>query len=619
MPSPFSYAYVLLLLALPGVWLLGRAITHAVTRDLGLRAVLPTGLALSLWVLAVHVASLLAHTARVGLPVATLVLSAAGVAAEVRRRRLLPRDLPEGRRPSRWMVASMLLTAAAIAPAAFDYAFHDELMILGHMSVAAFIQNGIYPPRHLVLPDLPLRYHYGFDLVTACLTALLHIPVDRAIDVATVLLWCPSWCLLWVLGERLAGRQHAWLTPFVTLFAGGIPLACEKAGFLIGWSLRVECRVGPTFQLNAPVISYFFQHPWALGIPVGVTAILLSTERRPTSRAAHLVVLGLVLAVLSLSEAVLFMGLLPAMIVAEAWYEDAIEIKRALLLLGVAVMALAAAKLLGGFFVEAPGLPPLKFVLHAGFTDTTRDTLRWNLTNFSLLPVLAVVGFATLRRGRLLFALIAAGSVVVVNFVRFTGSNDIMKFAALGSIALGVLSAAAIARVLPPRGRPASPARVLAGGLLVATLTCEGVVFLLLLALQSADVPATLRKEPDVLSPADIEAVTFVRDRLRAGEMVYRGPRLTHGYAQWGGLPQPAITWSVRSFGFDPARLDARERLLVTQPADIESYRKDGFRWFVLDDSPEDRKLAGIASAWITQGKARLAATFGPIRVIEVL
>jgi hypothetical protein len=622
MPAPFSYAYVLLLLAFPGVFLLGRALAHAVTRDLGLRAVLPAGLALALWVLSVHVASLLAHTLLVGLPVGTLALSAAGVAAEVRRRRHLERDAPEGRPPSPWMWIAMAGTAIAIAPAAFFYTFHDELLVTGHMSMAAQMQNGIYPPRHLTLPELPLRYHYGFDIITASLTAILHLRVDRAIDVATMLLWCPSWCLLWVLGERLAGRAHAWLTPFVTLFAGGIPLACEKPGPSLGWSVLVECRIGGSYSLNAPIVSYFFQHPWALGIPVATTAVLLYTERRPTSPAARLAALGLVLAALSMSEIVLFAGLLPAIVVAEAWYEDTLEIKRALRLLVVALASLAAAKLLGGFFVSVPGLAPLRFVIHAGFTDTARDTLLWNLKNFSLLPFLAVAGFVLLRRGRLLFALIGAGAFLIVNFVRFTGSADIMKFGALASIALGVLASAALARVFPPRpgagGRP-SPARAVLAGILTLSVTWEGVVFLLLLGLQLGDVPAVLRKEPDALTPDDVEAVTFVRRRARAGEMVYRGTRLSHGYAQWGGLPQPWINWTARAFGFDGARLDARERLLLRQPPDVEIYRRDGFRWFVLDDGPEDRTLRGHTDAWIAQGKARLAATFGPIRVIEML
>jgi len=34
--------------------------------------------------------------------------------------------------------------------------------------------------------DLPLRYHYGFDLLSASLTAVLRLPVDRAIDAATL-------------------------------------------------------------------------------------------------------------------------------------------------------------------------------------------------------------------------------------------------------------------------------------------------------------------------------------------------------------------------------------------------------------------------------------------------
>src|SRR5580658_4119310 len=110
-PVPFPPAYMLLVLALPGVWLLARSLAHAVTADRALRAVLPAGLAPALWVLAVHTASLLAHSVFVGLPVGTLLLAGAGVAAEMHRRRA-GGPPPEGPPPSPWMWITMAATAA---------------------------------------------------------------------------------------------------------------------------------------------------------------------------------------------------------------------------------------------------------------------------------------------------------------------------------------------------------------------------------------------------------------------------------------------------------------------------------------------------------------------------
>jgi hypothetical protein len=143
-------------------------------------------------------------------------------------------------------------------------------------------------------------------------------------------------------------------------------------------------------------------------------------------------------------------------------------------------------------------------------------------------------------------------------------------------------------------------------------------LFLLFLDLQLTEVPAIMYRGPEVLSPADAAAVSFLRRRIRAGELVYRSQQLSLGYAQWGGLPQPWIDWAVWTHGYEPARLLARGELLGAQPADLEAWRRDGFRYFVLDDTPGDRRLQGHASAWIAAGKAKLVATFGAIQVIEV-
>ena len=65
-------------------------------------------------------------------------------------------------------------------------------------------------------------YHYGFDLVCAGLTALTRLRSDMAIHVVTIAGWAYCWCLLWVLGERIAGpKRGGLLTATATLLGGG--------------------------------------------------------------------------------------------------------------------------------------------------------------------------------------------------------------------------------------------------------------------------------------------------------------------------------------------------------------------------------------------------------------
>ena len=522
----------------------------------------------------------------------------------------------------------MAATALLLAPAALRYWFHDELPFVGHMSIAAEMQNGVYPPRHLALPDVPLRYHYGFDLLTACLTALLRVQVDRAIDVGTIALWCLSWCLFWVLGERLSGRAGAWLTPVCALFAGGVPIACDRPGPSFWYGVTVECGVGD-LSLNAPVASYFFQHPWGLGIPVAATIAILITERRPPSAAARLLAIGVALALLSLGEIVLFAAMLPTVVVAEAfhggaaggptprppaeaWYEGAIEVRRGLALLGVAALALGAARLAGGFFTRVPALLPLGLTLHAGFLDGATATLVWNAKTFGVLLPLGVAGIVVSRRGRVLFGLLALGSIAVVNGVRFRGTEDIMKFATLASIALGVLASTALARLY---ARP-SPLRVAATAALTSAAAAASCAFLLAFALDLRSLPSALRRTPEPLSPDEIDAMTFVRRRARKGELVYHDPRGAVGWAQWGGVPQPFRSWTDTVFGLPGERLTARDMMLARLPADAGAYRAHGFAWFVIEG--DGGGIGRVVGGWVRGGEAREAARFGALRVVEL-
>jgi hypothetical protein len=328
---------------------------------------------------------------------------------------------------------------------------------------------------------------------------------------------------------------------------------------------------------------------------------------------------------ISMSQIVLFVALVPSLVVAEAYYEDRLEIRRALPLAGVAVCSVIVARLFGGFFTSAPDLPSLPFKLHAGFSDTISETVRWNAKSFGLLLPLGVIGLAVMRRARLLFFLLIAGSILVLNGVRYGLSADIMKFGALAAIALSVAGSAAIARLLPaePRRSPAeprrSPARVAIAALVLAGACVWGVLFPLVFALDLAEIPGPLRTKPDVLGADDVRAISFLRRRVKPGEMVYRGDLVSHGYAQWGGLPQPAITWSTKAFGFPPERVAARERLMATKPADVAAWRRERFRWLVIDDGKDDAAVRRNVEAWASRGQARLVATFGALRVFELL
>ncbi|MGA9925355.1 MAG: hypothetical protein WBQ29_18315, partial [Isosphaeraceae bacterium] len=215
------------------------------------------------------------------------------------------------------MVLSALAATAIIAPMTLSWAFHDEQLYTGHTGIIAQLQNDHYPPRHMTFPELEYRYHYGFDLAAAAVTAVLRVSPGVAIDIITLLSWSYTWCLLWVLGDELLGRGRGWLTAVITLFGGGLPyLLALPDGYYVARFVMI-CEVGG-MDLNPPMISYFFQHPWALGLPLAVCATLIILDRRRAGFVRY-ISLALLLAALSFSQAVVFAALAGAIPVAEVF------------------------------------------------------------------------------------------------------------------------------------------------------------------------------------------------------------------------------------------------------------------------------------------------------------
>ena len=188
---------------------------------------------------------------RIGLWAGTLTVAAVGLLgwayATWRRPAGSDGDRAAGPRAAaglRNMVLSALAATAIIAPMTLSWAFHDEQLYTGHTGIIAQLQNDHYPPRHMTFPELEYRYHYGFDLAAAAVTAVLRVLPGVAIDIITLLSWSYTWCLLWVLGDELLGRGRGWLTAVITLFGGGLPyLLALPDGYYVARFVMI-CEVG---------------------------------------------------------------------------------------------------------------------------------------------------------------------------------------------------------------------------------------------------------------------------------------------------------------------------------------------------------------------------------------
>ncbi len=593
MGLPLSLWPVLLVPALGGIYFAGRRLGAAATGDASLARWLAPGLGVALWLVCAQALGVAFGSFSAALWGGTLAAATAGVAAAVTWN---PEAAP-GQPPSGWIWLGLALAL----PLAYEVAFpgrgcDDVAWNVGHYSIPMEMLNGVYPPRHLVFPNFELRYHYGFDLLGALAASLFHLRVDRAVDWVTVGCFAYAIALAWLLGDRLAGRDRGWIAA-LAVFGGGLPLLCDwRAGrsladHLTGFSCKVD-----GFWLPGPgVASFFIQHPWTLGIPLALCGLLLFDA--PTGRPprAWYAALGLVLAALSFSQAVLFAclcfgGFTAALL--RAWKEDRRRIVE-LLLLGASV--LAAARGLHGFLAPAAEPTGLHLRLVPFWIGKTKDELvLWHLYTFGLLLPLAAAGlWIAGPRGRSL-ALMTLAGLAVLNFFQYPSSGDVVKFAIVCGIPVGVLAAVALARFWRQPWAPVALALSLLGSAawLVQSARSEDTCYV-------APVPAG----------EEAQAADWLRRNARAGEGVF-GTRSMEPYAIWGGLPINAVDQGVHLFGFSQPLLDERARL--ERDPDPAALVRAGFPWVLV--RPSDARFM----RWVQEGRARVAAMFGGLSILRL-
>jgi hypothetical protein len=258
----------------------------------------------------------------------------------------------------------------------------------------------------------------------------------------------------------------------------------------------------------------------------------------------------------------------------------------------------------------------LSISLQAGVAATLIDTIVWHILTLGLLLPLGACGFFFLPRGRLFLALLLAGSLGVLNLLRYAHSWDLVKFGTVAAFALSIATNATVARVFALR--PALLGVTL-GLLLLVGVTADGLAFPLLLALDAEGIPlAMYPKEPSrPPASADLQAIAWLRGRVSADELVYRKLSAAIAYDHVGGLAVPWYDGLTDTFGFSRQRMERRRRLLVEPPPDPDVYDSERIRWFVL--GPGASRLSRYVDDWTERGRARVEARFGSLRIVRLL
>ncbi len=597
----------------PGIYFVGRTLALRSGVDRGLAANLAPALGVAVLLTLLHATAYATGSLDLALPLVFLPLGLLGWGLWLLGR--------EGGRPGqqrlwlapprgRWLMLAAL--TVLVAPTAFGWAFHDELFFTGHMSITAQLQNGTYPPHHLTFPQFELRYHYGFNLLCAVVTALTRLDITTAIDLVTLASWAYVANLLWLLGERLFGTRGAGIMVVaLVLLGGGLDFFCAGEGAPLPYHLLGLCKIDGAI-VNPPVVSYFFQHPWTLGIPLMLSTLLLLLDAGGNRPMGLALAVFFLLAALSLSQIVLFATVGASLVAAAFRLEGEWSIKRGVATATVALAALALATQWGGVFAPAPDDLGGDLQFHLGMADSLGGTVRWHLATFGLLLPLGLAGFCWLPRLRLFLGLLVVGSLLVINLVRHAHSWDIAKFGTVAAIALAITSAGALLHLWHHQ-----PGRRFYVPVLLTLTLAAGVLFPVTFACRLDGIPTNLfHPAAQVLSSDDVDAINWLRPRMAPGELVYRRFPEVSGYAQQAGLAQPWVDNMVARHGYSAQRIQRRMSLLTNWPSETAPYRAEGLRFLVV--GREDVRLQEHTKRWVASGDASVAATFGSLFIVDL-
>jgi hypothetical protein len=433
--------------------------------------------------------------------------------------------------------------------------------------------------------------------------------------------------LLWSVGEHFGGPRAGLFAAFAVCFSGGWPMLAQDAppcGL---------CTINE-LQINPPFISYFFQHPWSLGVPIFCLVILQRAGlSRVRVKAIGYGALVCSLLLLSLCQAVLFVMTIAAMALAEVWSFVRYRNREAMSVLVALGGSLVGAKLIGGFFVSG-AFPPAGGLFDTGFhvrdlfsVDAVLGQLQWNVASFGALLVLGIFGLRRASHGKTFLITLAVVALIVVNTRRYEYTWDIVKFGTVGFIAFGIGAGIGLADLaIWAHDR----SRKLVFAVIVIALVGRGVTYpFLWLAAYDPDTrqPLSVQMIKPYLSTAypvdddDAQAVSFLRTHMASSELVYRTEEKSEPYAIWGGLPtqvsmHPVVSGDNDPYGLGHGFYAARLELVSVSETWLDRLSAAHVGWIVTD--PDDTAINTLLDRPEARGRIVLAARYGKVRVFQI-
>jgi len=309
-----------------------------------------------------------------------------------------------------------------------------------HLTAANQFAEGVFPPRHNALPDVPIKYHYGFTILSGTMTWLTGLSANVSIDVVSTGLWLFTFLFIvyWLCDLKLNRTAAIWGGCAVLLGDGLSWLYIKRvesySGFEVspGAAALVHRYVGdrnffdnllgsvsePSAYLrngdgtlsNLPwnIAAQFQQHAVALGMPLTLLALYFFTRWQTRSGAKWLLLVITIatFSVLMLAHAVFggVTAVTAGIVLFIAWVREPTRWRFADgLMFGVGVAIVAFAH--GGMLTTGAeyGLSADLLTLRGRFgyfTGGMSGFVHWNLAGFGIPLVLALVALGRWRQER---------------------------------------------------------------------------------------------------------------------------------------------------------------------------------------------------------------------------
>ena len=488
--------------------------------------------------------------------------------------------------------------------------FHDEGFINGHKAIIAQFQNGYFPPKNLLLPAIELNYHYAFNLICAAITAISRCSVDQAIDFFTTVSWLYCWIGLWLIGEKLFSSQHAgFFVAACTLLGGGLgPLM----GILLtdfAWDIQLtalfDMKTG--IVVNPPLVSYFFQHPFAAGLPLTISILLLAMDTQFKDKNIIRVAMVILFVALYYSNTVLFVTLFPTLFFYQIVYKKQKYAYIPFILTIVILLAGKSGLLLSGAHSSEGSVFTLRFwpaispIVGIG---------GWYAGTFGFLMIFSLIGVFYLKQMKPLFIYIVIISASIPIFITYKHTWDIVKFATVAGFYMGILSGGALGSIMESRrGKIFAIAGFV--GCTFAGFVHAG-VFVYKMQFENKYCLKYIPVNREGFS----EAISFLRTSVKNDEMIFCDPAIARDIAVLGGLPviYDELPFIARAFGLPEGRIERYHMMTTERSYSIDDFKNFNVKW-ILDDDKNGLDLSNK----IQSGDLVLVKTFKKVKLFNTV